>query len=81
MFKGYFYNIGRKAASKIGRWLLAAAIATIAWVSIISPTTHERGKQLYEQGRQLYMEIRKSASSASRQLNKDSSAINITEKQ
>lgn len=81
MLKGNFRNIGRKAASKIGRWLLAAAVAVITWVSAISQATHERGKRLYEQGQQLYRETRKSVPSTSWQLSKDSSAIYITEKQ
>lgn len=79
MLKGYFRNIGRKAASKIGRWLLAAAVAVITWVSVISPAAHERGMRLYEQGKQLYKENGKSVSSASWQVSKDSSAIYITE--
>lgn len=74
----YFHNLGRKVIGKAARWILVAVIALITWLTVISPSTHDRGSKLYEQGKQLYEETKESSYKTPYQISRDSSAIYIT---
>jgi hypothetical protein len=78
MLDNYFHNLGWKLIGKAARWILVAVIALITWLTVISPSTHRRGRKLYEQGKQLYEETKESSHNTSYQISRDSSAIYIT---
>lgn len=78
MLDNYFHNLGRKVIGKVVRWILVAIIALITWLTVINPSTHHRGRKLYEQGKQLYEDTKEPPHSTSYQVSRDSSAIYIT---
>lgn len=81
MLGNYFHNLGRMVMGKTMKWILVATIALITWLTVISPSTHHRGKKLYEQGKQLYEETKEPSPSTSYQVSRDSSAIYINVKE
>ena len=81
MLGNYFRNLGRQVIEKAAKWILVATIALITWLTVISPSTHHRGRKLYEQGKQLYEETKETSPSTFYQVSRDSSAIYITVKE
>ena len=82
MIQNYFQKYGTKIVLKMAKYILVLLIAGWTWDVAISPSMYKRGEQLYEQGKLFYNEEKApSLSTMFYQENRDSSIINIIEKE